>query len=63
MDWTSKELNDAEEGINSLVEATGLSDKEIIEILASGFAFEYKGRIPDKFRELLDELRATFDAY
>ena len=63
MNWTDKQLNDAEEAIVKLSESTGLSLEEVVEIIADGFAMKYKGKLPDDKRELIEELRATFDAY
>jgi hypothetical protein len=63
MTWTDKELNDAEEAVTKFVEATGLSEKEVVEVFADGLAMFYKGELPDRLYDLIDELRATFDAY
>ena len=59
MTWTDKELNDAEEAVTKLTEATSLTEEEI----ADGFAMKYRGKLPDNIYDLIDELRATFDAY
>ena len=37
MTWTDKQLNDAEEAVTKLTEATNLSDKEIVDVIADGF--------------------------
>lgn len=63
MNWTYKQLNDAEEAIIKLTEATNLSDKEIIDVIEDGFIMKYEGNLPDDIYDLIDELRATFDAY
>jgi flavodoxin len=63
MTWTDKQLNDAEEAVTKLTEATNLTDKEIVDVIADGFAIKYKGKLPDNIYDLIDELRATFDAY
>lgn len=63
MTCTDKELNDAEESVTKFVEATRLSEKEVVEVFADGLAMFYKGNLPNRLRDLIDELRATFDAY
>jgi hypothetical protein len=62
MDFTNKELNDAEEAIIGLSNALGCSEKEVIDILEDGFFYKY-AVIPVKAELLIDELRAIFDAY
>jgi len=63
MNWTDKQLNDVEEAVNKLSDATNLSEGEIIDIIEDGFSMKYKGRLPDDIYDLIGELRATFDAY
>lgn len=63
MDWTDKELNDAEESVVKMAEATGLADKEIVEVISDGFSMKYAYNLPERVKSLVDELRATFDAY
>jgi len=63
MTWTDEKLNAAEEAVVKLSEATDLTDKEIVDVIADGLAMKYKGKLPDNLYELVDELRATFDAY
>ena len=63
MNWTSKQLNDVEESVAILSQATGLLEKEIVDVIVDGLAMKYKGKIPANFLDLIDELRATFDAY
>ena len=61
MSLTNRQLNDAEEAVSKLAEASNLDDKEIVEIIADGFAMKYKGKLPAEISELIEELRATFD--
>jgi hypothetical protein len=58
-----KELNDAEEAVTKFAESTGLSEKEVVEVFVDGLAMFYKGKLPNRLYDLIDELRATFDAY
>lgn len=61
MNFTNKQLNDAEEAIIGLSSALGYSEKYIIDILENGLYSD--GVILLRVEELIDELRATFDAY
>lgn len=61
MTWTDWQLNDAEEAVEKLSNATNLEFEEIIDVIHDGFSMKYKGSIPDHIYELIDELRATFD--
>lgn len=63
MTLTNKQINDAEEAVIKLTEATNLSNREIIDVIADGFVMKYKGKLPHNIYDLIDELRATFDAY
>jgi hypothetical protein len=63
MHWTNKQLIDAEEAVTKLTEATNLTDEEIVNVIADGFAMKYHGKLPDSISELIEELRATFDVY
>lgn len=63
MNWTDKQLNDAEEAVTSFTKATGFSEKEVVNVIAGGLEMKYNGRLPDNIYDLIDELRATFDAY
>jgi len=63
MTWTDKQLNDAEEAVVKFSEASGLSHKEVVNIIADGLDVKYNGKLPDVIYDLIDELRATFDAY
>lgn len=62
MDFTNKELNDAEEAVIKLSSALSCSEKEVIDILEYGLLYKY-GVTTTKFDEIIDELKATFDAY
>jgi len=63
MTWTDKQLNDAEEAVVKFSEATEFSHKEVVNIFADGLELKYSGKLPDGIYDLVDELRATFDAY
>ncbi len=63
MSFTDKQLNDAEEAVTKLASAINLTDKEIVEVIIDGLVVKYMGPIPDNINPLIDELRATFDAY
>jgi hypothetical protein len=60
---SSKDLNSAEEAIVNLSEALGLSEKQVIEIISGGMMLETRGKLTTRFKEFLDEMTATFDAY
>lgn len=59
--FTDEQLNDAEEAVIMLSSAFGYSEKYIIDVLEDGFSSD--GIIQLRVEELIDELRATFDAY
>lgn len=61
MNVTDHQLNIAEEAIIMLSQATGLTDKQIVNVLFSGFAME--GVIDDDIKYIMEEIQATFDAY
>jgi len=63
MHWTDKDLNNAEEAVTKFVEATGFSERQVVEIFTDGLAMFHKGRLPDRMVELINELCATFDTY
>lgn len=63
MNVTDHQLNEAEEAVILLSRATGLTEKQIVNVLFSGFAMEGKGVIDDDIRYIMDEIQATFDAY
>jgi hypothetical protein len=37
--------------------------KDVIRVYALENAMKYKGKLPDNIYDLIDELRASFDAY
>ena len=51
MTWTDEKLNVAEEAVVKLSEATDLTDKEIVDVIADGLAMKYKGKLPDNLYE------------
>lgn len=61
MNVTDHQLNIAEEAVIMLSQATGLTDKQIVNVLFSGFAME--GVIDDDIKYIMEEIQATFDAY
>lgn len=63
MDFTNKEVNDAEEAVVKLSEAFKISDKEVVHLLIYGFTVKYKSKLPTHVAELVEELKATFDTY
>lgn len=60
---TSTEQYHSEEGVIQLSLAFGISECEVIDMIENGLALQYKGNLPSKMVELIDELRATFDCY
>lgn len=56
-------LNNAEEAIISLAESSGESESEIVGFIVDGFNLKYNFNLPENVSELIDELRATFNAY
>jgi len=60
---TPKEMSYAEEAVEKLSEATRLTEQEIVQVMANGFDTMFSGVVPDALLELIDELRATFNAY
>ena len=63
MAFTEKQINDAEEAVVSLTQATNLTDKEIVDVITDGFTMKYNGNLPKDIFDLIDELKATFDCY
>jgi hypothetical protein len=63
MAFTERQINDAEEAVVSLTQATNLTEEEIVDVIADGFYMKYNGNLPKDIFDLIDELRATFDCY
>lgn len=63
MKWSYSQLNDIEEAIIKLSETTNLPEVEILEVIEDGFEIKYQGNLPNNIRNLIDELRSTFDVY
>ena len=71
METTKKPLDDfelsyAEIAIEHLSKALNITEKEIVSILENGFVSTMiKGKLEqqEKFIYLIDEMKATFDAY
>lgn len=60
----NKQMLNAEESVILFADATGLSEKEVVDIFVSGLTLHYRtSKFPDDISEIIDELRATFDAY
>lgn len=60
---TDAELNDAEEGIESLTRALGTSYDKLIDAIEMGFKINQEGQLTEKQKYFIDEMKATFDAY
>lgn len=60
---SDRDLNAGEEAVIALAQALNLSEKKVIEILEGGMNLETAGKLTPEFKEFLDEMRATFDAY
>jgi hypothetical protein len=55
MAFTEKQINDAEEAVVSLTQATNLTDKEIVDVITDGFTMKYNGNLPKDIFDLIDE--------
>lgn len=57
-------LHHAEEAVIHLAQAIGLPEEEIVKILSDGIGMYFGGAEPENIHiTIIDELRATFDAY
>lgn len=63
MNITDTQLNDAEESVTKLAEATGLDPAVIVDVLNDGFSIRYRGKLSSHIHDIIEELRATFDVY
>ena len=60
---SDKELNSGEEAIVALSSALGISEKQVIEIIHDGMILNTKGKMTPSYKEFIEEMTATFDAY
>jgi hypothetical protein len=57
------QLSHAEDAIENLTKALGISEKDLLTILEDGFKLNPKVLSATKVDYFLDEMKATFDAY
>jgi hypothetical protein len=60
---SDRQLNSGEEAILGLASALNITEGAVIDMIYSGMMLETAGKMTKEYKEFIDEMRATFDAY